>query len=268
MTLPEAPKFSLRIAIPFNGKRIMPRFGLAREFFLVEIDTEKHLSALRPCRWEPRTEPSVGLWLRGLGADGVVCDGIHPRFQTVLEAEGLWVIQGAWGEIDEVLGRLLAGTLSVPPEKSPGYRAPCCSPQSIKACGKTTCPNPERRRKNPMKIAITAQTPSPESPVDPRFGRAPWLMIYDPQNGSWESIDNIAGIEAAHGAGIQAAKKVVDHKALALVTGAIGPKAFKSLTSAGVKIYHGACGTVREALQACQQGKLAETTRNDATGRV
>jgi predicted Fe-Mo cluster-binding NifX family protein len=119
-----------------------------------------------------------------------------------------------------------------------------------------------------MKIAITAQTPSPESPVDPRFGRAPWLMIYDPQKDSWESIDNSAGINAAHGAGIQAAQKVVDQKARALVTGAIGPKAFKSLAAAGVKIYHGATGTVSEALQACKQGNLAETTSNDATGRV
>jgi len=119
-----------------------------------------------------------------------------------------------------------------------------------------------------MKIAITAQNPSPESPVDPRFGRAAWLMIYDPGSNSWESIDNSAGINAAHGAGIQAAQKVVDHQALALVTGAIGPKAFQSLTAAGIRIFHGASGTVREALKACQQGELSEATSHDATGRV
>jgi predicted Fe-Mo cluster-binding NifX family protein len=119
-----------------------------------------------------------------------------------------------------------------------------------------------------MKIAITAQGPSPESPVDPRFGRAAWLMIYDPESDNWESIDNKAGIDAAHGAGIQAAQKVVDNQALALVTGAIGPKAFQSLTAAGIRIFHGARGTVREALQACQQGELAETTSQEATGGV
>jgi predicted Fe-Mo cluster-binding NifX family protein len=119
-----------------------------------------------------------------------------------------------------------------------------------------------------MKVAITAQNPSPESPVDSRFGRAPWLMIYDPQNESWESVDNSAGINAAHGAGIQAAQKIADQKAGILITGAIGPKAFQSLTAAGIKIYHGATGTVTEAMQAYLQGKLAEATSNDATGRV
>jgi predicted Fe-Mo cluster-binding NifX family protein len=119
-----------------------------------------------------------------------------------------------------------------------------------------------------MRIAITAQNPSPESPVDPRFGRAAWLMIYDPERNGWESIDNSAGIDASHGAGIQAAQKVVDNQALALVTGAIGPKAFQCLTTAGIRIFHGARGTVQEALQACQQGELPETTSQEATGGV
>ena len=119
-----------------------------------------------------------------------------------------------------------------------------------------------------MKIAITAQNPTPESQVDPRFGRAAWIMIYDQEKKSWESIDNIAGINAAHGAGIQAAQKVVDQQAIALVTGAIGPKAFKSLTAASVKIFHGATGTVENALNAYLEGQLKEATTNDATGGV
>ncbi|MEZ4598493.1 MAG: NifB/NifX family molybdenum-iron cluster-binding protein [Syntrophotaleaceae bacterium] len=119
-----------------------------------------------------------------------------------------------------------------------------------------------------MKIAITAQNPTPESPVDPRFGRAPWLMIYDPEKETWASVDNSTGINAAHGAGIQAAQKIVDQEARILITGAIGPKAFHSLTAAGIKVYHGATGTVLEAMQACTQGKLLEATSNDATGRV
>jgi predicted Fe-Mo cluster-binding NifX family protein len=80
-----------------------------------------------------------------------------------------------------------------------------------------------------MKIAITAQEPSPDSQIDSRFGRAPWLMIFDPTNNSWQSIDNSAGLNAAHGAGIQAAQKVVDQQATAIITGAIGPKAYRSL---------------------------------------
>lgn len=119
-----------------------------------------------------------------------------------------------------------------------------------------------------MKIAITAQEPSSESPIDPRFGRAPWLMIYDPADNSWQSIDNSAGLNAAHGAGIQAAQKIVDQQATAIITGAIGPKAFRSLKAANVRIFHGAKGSVNQALEAFQNGSLAEADADDATGGV
>lgn len=119
-----------------------------------------------------------------------------------------------------------------------------------------------------MKIAITSQEPSSASLIDPRFGRAPWLMIYDPTENTWKSIDNSEGVDAAHGAGIQAAKKVVDQKVTTIITGAIGPKAYRSLKAAGVQIFHGAKGSVTQALQAFQAGDLAEANADDATGGV
>jgi predicted Fe-Mo cluster-binding NifX family protein len=119
-----------------------------------------------------------------------------------------------------------------------------------------------------MKIAITAQEPSPDSQIDSRFGRAPWLMIFEPTNNSWQSIDNSAGLNAAHGAGIQAAQKVVDQQATAIITGAIGPKAYRSLQAAGIQIFHGAKGSVTQALQAFQAGDLDEANADDATGGI
>lgn len=119
-----------------------------------------------------------------------------------------------------------------------------------------------------MKIAITAQEPSADSLIDPRFGRAPWLMIYDPTENNWQSIDNSAGVDAAHGAGIQAAQKVVDQQVTTIITGAIGPKAYRSLKAAGVLIFHGAKGSVTQALQAFQAGDLSEANADDATGGV
>ncbi|MDK2847792.1 MAG: hypothetical protein PWP34_1145 [Desulfuromonadales bacterium] len=119
-----------------------------------------------------------------------------------------------------------------------------------------------------MKIAITAQGNSPDSIVDPRFGRAAWLLIHDDVSDSWESIDNTAGRNTAHGAGIQAAQKVADHHVEALVTGAIGPKAFTSLQTAKIRIFHGARGTAQEALAAYKAGQLQEASESDATGAV
>lgn len=119
-----------------------------------------------------------------------------------------------------------------------------------------------------MKIAITAQDSSPESPVDPRFGRAEWLLIHDDATGNWESIDNAAGRNTAHGAGIQAAQAIADRHAEVVVTGAIGPKAFASLQAAHVRIFHGARGTAVEALEAFRAGLLREASEEDATGGV
>ncbi|MEZ4598494.1 MAG: NifB/NifX family molybdenum-iron cluster-binding protein [Syntrophotaleaceae bacterium] len=125
MTDPKYREISLRIAIPSNGRRIMPRFGLARDFFLVDIKDDR-LSNLRACRWEPALEPSVARWLHRLKVDGVICDGIHPRFQSALKAEGLWVFWGIWGDIDDVLRRFLEGGMKAPAADGPTPPVPCC----------------------------------------------------------------------------------------------------------------------------------------------
>jgi predicted Fe-Mo cluster-binding NifX family protein len=261
-------KLPLRIAMPYYGSRVMPRFGLARHFYFVTVDPQtSQVADLQQHMWDPQDKPSVARWLREHQVNGVICDGIHPRFQTALEVEGLWVLWGAWGEVNSVLDQWLAGELPLP--NGDTVRGRQCSYQQVhKRCNKVKNNKSNTLREPSMKIAITAQNPSPESQVDSRFGRAAWIMIYDQENKSWESIDNSTGINASHGAGIQAAQKVVDHQAVALVTGAIGPKAFKSLTAAAVKIFHGANGTVENALSAYLEGKLSETCTNDATGGV
>lgn len=261
-------KLLLRIAIPYYGSRVMPRFGLARHFYFVIVDPHtSQVADLQQHRWDPQDKSSVASWLREHQVSGVICDGIHPRFQTALKAEGLWVLWGAWGEVNTVLEQWLAGQLPLPNGDTVRWRQ--CSYQQVhKRCDDDKSLKTNPLKESSMKIAITAQNPSPESPVDPRFGRAAWIMIYDQENKAWESIDNSTGINASHGAGIQAAQKVVDHQAIALVTGAIGPKAFKSLTAAAVKIYHGATGTVQNALSAYLEGQLSEATTNDATGGV
>ncbi len=246
----------------------MPRFGLARHFYFVTVDQQiSQVADLQQHEWDPQDKPSVARWLREQQVNGVICDGIHPRFQAALEAEGLWVLSGAWGEVNDVLEQWLAGQLPLLNDDT--FHGRQCSYQQVhKRCDNAKGLKTNTAKESNMKIAITAQNPSPESQVDPRFGRAAWIMIYDQEKKSWESIDNSTGINASHGAGIQAAQKVVDHQAVALVTGAIGPKAFKSLTAAAVKIFHGANGTVENALSAYLEGNLSETSTNDATGGV
>jgi hypothetical protein len=60
-----------------------------------------------------------------------------------------------------------------------------------------------------MKIAITTSGIDLDAPVDPRFGRAKSFIIYDTDSGQWSVLDNAQNLNAAQGAGIQAATAVV-----------------------------------------------------------
>ena len=98
-----------------------------------------------------------------------------------------------------------------------------------------------------MKVAITTSGDNLDAPVDPRFGRAKNFIIYDTEKYSFALVDNVQNMEAAQGAGIQAAKLVADRGAQVVMTGHCGPKAFRTLQAAGIEISTGASGTLRQA---------------------
>jgi predicted Fe-Mo cluster-binding NifX family protein len=117
-----------------------------------------------------------------------------------------------------------------------------------------------------MKVAITSQGKDLDALVDPRFGRAAYILIVDTNDDSIEVLDNSENVNAFKGAGIQAAASVADKGVEVLLTGYCGPKAFQTLEAAGVKVANDASGTVQEALEAFIKGKLviAEGANVDA----
>ncbi|RLB43515.1 MAG: dinitrogenase iron-molybdenum cofactor biosynthesis protein [Deltaproteobacteria bacterium] len=117
-----------------------------------------------------------------------------------------------------------------------------------------------------MKVAITTSGTTLESEVDPRFGRAPYILIVDTESLGYEVIDNRENAESLKGAGIQAASSVSEKGAEVLLTGHCGPNAFKTLKAAGIKVVNGATGTVKEAIKNYLEGKLVETEQPDVEG--
>lgn len=107
-----------------------------------------------------------------------------------------------------------------------------------------------------MKVCVTSQGDSLDSPVDPRFGRASWFIIVDSNSMEFEAVAN-GNVSAAGGAGISSAKVVIDSGAEAVLTGNCGPNAHRTLAAGGVKVYTGATGTVKEAVEKFKSGKLA-----------
>ena len=109
-----------------------------------------------------------------------------------------------------------------------------------------------------MKIIITASGPTLDDNVDPRFGRAPWFLLVDPEKDEVEAIENSQNLNAAQGAGVQSAQIVADSGADWVLTGNVGPKAFHGLGAAGIKVAIGVSGTIREALEKFRRGEIKE----------
>jgi len=117
-----------------------------------------------------------------------------------------------------------------------------------------------------MTIAITAKAEGLGAEVDLRFGRASWFVLYDTETKTARTVDNRQSLNTASGAGIQAAETVSREGARCLITGHCGPNAFRALSSAGIKVYNGAAGTVADAVAAFAQGILKEASSADVAG--
>lgn len=85
-----------------------------------------------------------------------------------------------------------------------------------------------------MKIAISAEGPTLQDVVDPRFGRAAGFVIYDTETKAFEYIDNGTAQTAAQGAGLMAVETVVEAGVKVVLSGYIGPKALEALQAVGL----------------------------------
>lgn len=116
-----------------------------------------------------------------------------------------------------------------------------------------------------MNVVVSAQEDWLEALVDPRFARAPWLVQIDTETGEWRAHDNSVNAHIDGGAGVAAARTVVELRADALITGNIGPKAFRTL-AAGARVYLVGVCTVRDALDRLVAGTLTAAESESVAG--
>ena len=107
-----------------------------------------------------------------------------------------------------------------------------------------------------MIIAVTSTAKTLDSQVDQRFGRANCFVIIETETMDLVVIDNQSAA-AVGGAGISAAKAVIDAGAKVVLTGNCGPNAERALSAAGVELYTSVTGTIAEAVELFKSGKLA-----------
>jgi len=117
-----------------------------------------------------------------------------------------------------------------------------------------------------MKLAVTSTGEELISDLDPRFGRAKHFVIVDSESLEYEVVENKQNLNLPQGAGIQAAKIIVDQKADVLISGNCGPKAFRALATAGIKVITGAKGRVMDAITQYNSGQLKEAGQANVEG--
>ncbi len=117
-----------------------------------------------------------------------------------------------------------------------------------------------------MKIAVSSTGKTLNDGLDRRFGRTRYFVRYDDATGVVDAFDNQQNLNAMQGAGIQAAMQVAAAEVQAVITGHCGPKAFRVLQEAGIKVYLCQAATVAQALELWRQGSLSPAENADVEG--
>lgn len=109
-----------------------------------------------------------------------------------------------------------------------------------------------------MKICVSSTGKDLNAGVDQRFGRCQYFLIVDTETMEVKAISNESALSSG-GAGIQAAQIVTKEDVGSVITGNIGPNAFQILQAAGIKVFTGAEGTIKDAIESYKKGTLNET---------
>lgn len=107
-----------------------------------------------------------------------------------------------------------------------------------------------------MKVIVPVEEKSLAVPVCQSFGRTPFFVLFDTENGNHEFYDNAAAASQG-GAGIKAAQMMADNGAEAVITYRCGDNAAQVLIAAKIDMYKAQDGTVSENIDKFKLGKLS-----------
>lgn len=100
-----------------------------------------------------------------------------------------------------------------------------------------------------MKVALSTDAADLAGVINPAFGRCRRFLIYDTVTGNVETVDN-PGYGATGGAGVFAARLLVERSVDRVITGQVGSKARPILEKAGIAIEENRSGSLHMALSA------------------
>ena len=260
----------MKICLAAYNERIAALFDTASIFRLYKASDGRiaYLETLRPSG--PGMAARLSL-LQAAKVECLICGGLCRCSKMALEQSGILVQDWIRGDINSVLQAWKAGR--VQELKMPGCQEEQrhCRRRGRLSAGRRPFVTPAYSGNNKdkelsMTIAISSQGDSLQAALDPRFGRCKGFIIFDPSTESSRFVSNEQNLNAPQGAGIQTAQNVAHCGAEAVITGHIGPKAYRALQAGGIQVYLTQAATVQEAIQAYQQGRLEASQGPDKPG--
>jgi len=110
-----------------------------------------------------------------------------------------------------------------------------------------------------MKVAVSSNGNNLDALLDPRFGRCAFFLVINPEDMSFEAFNNESAAQRG-GAGIQAAQFLASQGVEAVITGNCGPNAVQTLSAAGIELFGGQAGTIKEVVKRFKKGGLSPTS--------
>ncbi len=111
-----------------------------------------------------------------------------------------------------------------------------------------------------MKIGIPSNGNDLSQAFATVFGRCSYFVIIDSNDQKIVTVIPNVAQNAAGGAGIQAAQSLVNQQVEIVIAPRMGPNAWNVLQGAGLKIFTGINGTLKQNIEAFLGGKLVEMT--------
>lgn len=110
-----------------------------------------------------------------------------------------------------------------------------------------------------MKVCFTAKGTTLDALMEERFGRAPYFILVESENGSFEAIQNPFA-DGGGGVGPKAAQVLIANNVQALVSGQVGGNAQEALAAAGIAMYTYRAGkSVQDAFDQFSEKTLGQS---------
>jgi len=110
---------NVKLAIPTWNQRVSPVLDTAKTLLIVDIEKEREVNR----KEEPLKEKSLVLrcsCIKRMGVETLLCGAVSRPLVEMLTAAGITILPWISGQVEEVLGAYLSGSLTHPRFHMPG----------------------------------------------------------------------------------------------------------------------------------------------------